>query len=452
MPLVSRDDLNRIAKAAVDRGEVATYEEALALFRSYRFSVVVGDDVEHDPQLQTALLTIANAGPRAFLGGVDVAGKTDAILSVPWAKSTSIAETVTAFGCKVVDELSPGHPIVVLGTPSEPPAGDIVVYVRVSGWRGGVTVDAPFELPPAPVFAPAASLAGAIAVSEVFQHVRGNQLAGRRTTGLSLWRPELDWTDDEAAGEAVAYLPSGWWLLGLGHLGQANAWTIALLPYPDPTAVEVMLQDRDRIVPANEATSMLLDADALREMKTRLVSRRLEQLGLRTRVVERLFDEHQRLQATEPTVALAGFDNPQARRQLSEGGYSLVVDAGLGGDPESYLDVMLHSFPSSRRSNEVELWKARPRGAQGLVDSNDAYRRMVEESGDECGVLDIAGASVATAFVGCTAAALAVAEVCRAVAGGPQYEVIDLSLKNPGRVRVAEIAEPMPYAGAFVKA
>jgi hypothetical protein len=197
---------------------------------------------------------------------------------------------------------------------------------------------------------------------------------------------------------------------------------------------------------------MLLDEKALGDMKTRLVARRLEGVGFKTRLSERLFDEHQRVQASEPVVALAGFDNRQARRQLSEGGFSHVVDAGLGGGPESYLDIMLHTFPGSRRSSEVELWKARPRSAQALVDSNDAYQRMLDETGDECGVLEIAGASVATAFVGCAAAALTVAEVCRAVIGGPQYEVIDLSLKNPGRVRVVENTAAAPYAGAYVDA
>jgi len=449
MPLIRRDDLNRIAKAAVDRGEVAAYEEALELFRSYRFGVYVGDDVEHDPQLQAALVTIANAGPRACLGGVDVAGATGAVLDVPWAKDATVADAVAHLGCNAVDELSAAHPVVVLGTAAIP-AADGVVYVRVGGWRGGVTTDPSFALSPSPPFAPAGSLAGAIAVSEVFQHLRGNEIAGRRTTGFSLWQPDLDWATDEAGGGALQYLPSSLSLLGLGHLGQANAWTVGLLPYPDPTSVKVMVQDTDKIVPANEATSMLLDDDAIGEMKTRLVARRLEGLGFQTRLTERLFDEHQRVQATEPTVALAGFDNPQARRQLSDGRFSLVVDAGLGGGPESYLDIMLHSFPASRRSSEIELWKARPRSAQALVDSNHAYQQMVDETGDECGVLEIAGASVATAFVGCVAAALSVAEVCRAVVGGPQYEVIDLSLKNPSRVRVVENAAAVPYAGAYV--
>jgi hypothetical protein len=451
MPLITRDELNRIAKAAVDCGEAGSYEEALELFGSYRFGVVVGGDVERDLELQAALLTIANAGPRACLGGVDVTGATASLLEAPWARGQSVADAVAALGCQVVDRLSREHPVIVLGKAQSPPPSEIVLHVRVGGWRGGVATDSSFELPPSTPFAPAGSLAGAIAVSEVFQHLRGNRLAGRRTVGLSLWRPELEWMDADAAGGEIAFLPSSLWLLGLGHLGQANAWTLGFLPYRDPGRVEVMLQDRDKIVVANEATSMLDNDDALGRMKTRLVAHRLEGLGFKTRIAERMFDECQRVQAREPTVALAGFDNPQARRLLSDGGFSHVVDAGLGGGPESYLDIMLHSFPASRRSTEIELWKARPRSAEALVENTDAYKRMVEESGDRCGVLDLAGASVATAFVGCTAAALSVAEVCRALVAGPQYEVIDLSLKNPARVRVFENATPGPYAGAYVE-
>jgi hypothetical protein len=451
MELVSRDDLNRIAKLAFDRGEVESVEAALELFRSYRFGVVIGKEIAQDRQLQAALLTIANAGPRACLGGVDVSGATDIRLDLPWAQGMTAAEAVAALSCRV-GQVSTEHPVLVLGNPETMPSAEIVLHVRASGWRGGVSTDAAFVLPDEAPFAPAGSLAGAVAVAECFQHLRGDLRAGRRTTGLSLWRPDLDWTMAEAAGRALAYLPSSFWLLGLGHLGQASAWTIGLLPYPDPSAVTVMLQDRDTIVAANKATSMLLDAQALGEQKTRLVSRRLEALGFETRMTERSFDEHQRLQPREPLVALAGFDNAAARRHLSGAGFSHVVDAGLGGGPDNYLDVMLHAFPSSRLSSEIGLWKTGLRSAEALVENTPGYQRMIDDSGDRCGVLDLAGASIATAFVGCTAAALSVAEVCRSVVEGPQYEVVDFSLCNLGRLTAVENALATPYAGAYVDA
>jgi hypothetical protein len=442
MTLPRLDELNRIAKAAFDAGEADSIEEALELFRSYRFGVIVGPELGEDTMLQAAPLTIANAGPRACLGGVTVAGAIEVVLDVAWARGRTVADAVTALGCTVADELE-RQPIVVLGggdADSEP-----VIHLRASGWVGGVTPDSTLALPKATPFLPTGSLAGALAVSELFQHLRGNQLAARRSVALSLWRPELDWREAEAQGPALAYLPAEFWLLGLGHLGQANAWTIGLLPYPDPGATTLMLQDRDAIVQANEATSMLLDAEGLGQLKTRLVARRLQALGFKPRLSERLFDTRQRLQAGERTVALAGFDNAPARRPLSDAGFDRVVDAGLGGDPESYLEIMLHSFPASRRSSEVEFWKTRPKSAESLVERSAGYQRLVDESGDRCGVLEIAGVSVATAFVGCAAAALSVAEVCRALAGGPRYEIVDLSLRNAARVRVVEMADATPF-------
>jgi hypothetical protein len=447
MPLPRRDELNRIAKAAFDADEVDSIEEALELFRSYRFGVVVGPELARDPLLQAALLTIANSGPRACLGGVTVTGATDIVLDVAWARGQTVADAVTALGCTVTADLE-RQPVVIVGHGDAD--GEPVVHLRASGWVGGVTPDPTVLLPEATPFRPAGSLAGALAVSELFQHLRGNPLAGRRTVGLSLWRPELDWRAAEAQGPALTYLPADFWLLGLGHLGQANAWTVGLLPYPDPGEAMLMLQDRDAIVAANEATSMLLDADALGQLKTRLAARRLEALGFKTRLCERLFDAQQRLQAGEPTTALAGFDNAPARRPLSDAGFDLIVDAGLGGGPQSYLDIVLHSFPAVRRSSEIELGKARPASAESLIDRSAGYQRLVDESGDRCGVLEIAGVSVATAFVGCAVASLSVAEVCRALAGGPRYEVVDLSLRNPARVRVVELVDPAPFAGRYV--
>jgi hypothetical protein len=53
-------------------------------------------------------------------------------------------------------------------------------------------------------------LAGALAVAEVFQQLRGsNAAAGRREVGLSLWRPEIDWRNQAAIGPAIKRLPHG---------------------------------------------------------------------------------------------------------------------------------------------------------------------------------------------------------------------------------------------------
>jgi hypothetical protein len=87
--------------------------------------------------------------------------------------------------------------------------------------------------------------AAALGVNEAFMHVRGDLAeAGHRTVGMSLWNPlaVADWRDDAHKGPALAYLPKSLWLVGLGHLGQAYAWTLGMLPYPVDGRPHLVLQ------------------------------------------------------------------------------------------------------------------------------------------------------------------------------------------------------------------
>jgi hypothetical protein len=66
----------------------------------------------------------------------------------------------------------------------------------------------------------------------------------------------------------------------------------------------------------------------------------------------------------------------------------------------------------------------------------------VPEGAARCGMIGLAGLSVAAAFVGASAASLAVVEALRELLGGtaeavPSYEVISVSLANPTRVEAA---------------
>ena len=55
---------------------------------------------------------------------------------------------------------------------------------------------------------------------------------GRRSQGISLWRPDVVWTSPDAVGpEQLGFAPGNWWLAGLGHLGQGYLWTIGMFPY-----------------------------------------------------------------------------------------------------------------------------------------------------------------------------------------------------------------------------
>jgi hypothetical protein len=75
---------------------------------------------------------------------------------------------------------------------------------------------------------------------------------GWRTITLNLWQPGTD-----IDRPTLTHAPAAWWLVGLGHLGQAYAWALSWLPYADPTKIEIVLQDTQRVVKANHSTGLL---------------------------------------------------------------------------------------------------------------------------------------------------------------------------------------------------
>ena len=290
----------------------------------------------------------------------------------------------------------------------------------------------------------AGMLAAAIGVSEAFQNLRGNAVAGRRSIGLSLWEPQRDWRDEPAYGEPCLYLPKRLWLIGLGHLGQAYAWALGLLPYGERSAVDLVLQDCDSIVKANRSTGMLSDDASVSHRKTRVVAARLEALGFDTVITERRFDSATQRSIKEPAVALVGVDDPVPRRLLEEAGFDLIVDAGLGGGARNYLDILIHSFPSGVKAETA--WAERSGSTASSVVDQPAYLDIHEQlsrttqltDGEiRCGIIEVAGTSIGAAFVGCVAATFVLSEVLRALAGGPRFEVLGISLRSPHRSHIS---------------
>ena len=268
----------------------------------------------------------------------------DPELTAGWAAGRRLSEAIADWGGTVVVELMSDRPTVVIGSTDRPAA--ITVWPTWSGWAGGVVTDAEARLKRGSEFVLSGILAAGMAVSECFQCVVGNPRAGRRAIGLSLWRPDLDWRAVESAGPHCAYLPVSYWLAGLGHLGQAYAWAIGLLPYTQRKMISVLLQDYDFIVKANESTSSLsTHANDVGKRKTRARWRpapRIGRFGFRTTIVERAFDGQTYRIGEEPLLILSGFDRPEPRRLLGGAGFDRVIDAGLGAGPQ-YLEILVCS-------------------------------------------------------------------------------------------------------------
>lgn len=432
------DRLNRTAKLFADDGSAASLDEAAAIHASYVLQVVVGRGIDASVTRQAILTTVVNTGARAFAGGVRVVLADNPVLALPWVRDRSASDAVTALGASVGDDIEDIHPTIVIGTTDQQPSGSCVIYPTWHGWVGAAVADRGDVLREQQECEAAGVLAGGLAVSEAFLHRYGHPPAGRRAVGLSLWRPDRNWRDDAAVGPPLHFLPASVWLAGLGHLGQAYAWTLGCLPYPVDSAARVMLQDFDLAVEANVSTGALtMPADG-GVPKTRIARRQLESIGFNTSLTERRYDAHTVRGADEPVVLLAGFDRPEPRRELepSDHGFTLAVDAGLGAGVDHCVDILVHSFPASGSAREAfpSVDALSPPSVRTRAYA-EYERALIERGADtgtaECGTIKIAGRTAAVCFVGAVASTLVLAEPLRILHGGCRFEVVALSLRSP---------------------
>ena len=453
MTELNADSMHRLAKMALDAGEVDSPEEAVALFSRYRLRIHLGHGWADTLAGQASFLTALNTAVRAFLGGVEVYDDLSHVLDVPLYRGRSAREVAKELGAAVVTCTTTELPTLVLGAAPDAAAPAFCVQLGWDHWR--------FQI--APVGADSAltcvddnPLAGigaaALGVNEAFMHVRGDLVeAGHRTVGMSLWNPlaVADWRDDAHKGPPLAYLPKSLWLVGLGHLGQAYAWTLGMLPYPVDGRPHLVLQDFDKAAKSNLSTCLLLWAADLLKPKVRALASRLEAAGFTTALVERRFSPGHRVMVDEPTTALFGVDNVTARRDLDTAAFAMVVETGLGSGYRDFRNIRLHTFPGQRLPSQI--WRAES-AAQAEPELNDTYKKLADERKDICGMTLLASRAVATPFVGALAAVLALAEVMRPLHGGLVYAALDVQMRA---LRHRTGAAPSTYQGlqtAFVQA
>lgn len=425
---ISPDSLHRLVKQAIDSGTVASVDEAEALFRGYRLGIELDPAAAADPAQQAALLTVVALGRRVFLGGVTVAGSLDTplVLATPFGRT--LADAVRTLG-GTVDAVPADVPVIVIGGTARARHSSFCVRTAVAGWRGGILpINSEQSAEGGAAMPLSGMLAAGLAVNEAFLHVNGGvPAAGRRVSGISLWRPgaDVDWLRPDGSEPALAYLPSRLWLIGLGHLGQAYLWGLGLLPYRDPADVSLVLQDVDIVTESTESTSILTDAMMLGQKKTRAMATWAEKRGFATVLNERLFAADFRRQADEPSVAFCGLDNGAGRRALDQVGFDLVVEAGLGRGHRDFRTMRLHVLPGRRAA--ADIWKQSREGEK--LEDRPAYAKLMADGVlDRCGMTLLAGKAVGAPFVGSIAATLALSEVLRVLHGGPVHQLIDLDL------------------------
>jgi hypothetical protein len=423
--------LHRLVKQAIDSGAATNIAEAQAIFQGYKLNVAIGEKEALDPGNQAALLTTVALARRVFLGGVFVDGAVDVNHCTQLPLTGTLADAVVALGGTLGSD-GDNTPVITIGGGIQARSDRFHIRTAYAGWRGGIVPGyaevSPAGSSPMPL---AASLAAALGVNEAFLHVSGKTpAAGRRSIGMSLWRPEreIDWLAAQDDEPELKYLPTRLWLIGLGHLGQSFLWALGLLTYPTPAGLHLVLQDVDVITPATESTSILSDHGLIGKKKTRAMADWAERRGFTTAIYERLFDSSYRRQAIEPAVALCGLDNALGRKALDSAGFDFIVEAGLGRGHRDFRTIRLHSLPGTKPANE--LWKVRDTSGEKVHEAA-AYKKLMEEGVlDKCGVTLLAGKAVGAPFVGAVAASLAIAEVLRLLHGGPVYQVIDLDLQS----------------------
>lgn len=413
------DSFHRLTKVLLDSGEAATVAQAQAAFAAYGVRVIIAPDAFDDPCNRIIAMTVLNISARTFQGNVAFTGPMDAIVD-ELAEPITLERFAEGLGLNAVESNSTSWPTIFIGPPKADNREEFICP-WASGWL--------FGLGPAPsassVFAPAAVAAAGLAVNEAFSLLRGdNPYAGRRAITMSLWNP----ADPASNGPREPTSLPAFWMVGLGHLGQAYAWILGLMDARPSSPI--YLQDADHITKSTVSTSILTAPLDVGQRKTRVVANWLERRGYQTALVERRYDEFQRLAAGEPRIALFGVDNVAARRHIESAGFRLAIDAGLGAGYRDFRGIRVRTFPGPSRASD--LWAAG--GEQALPSLAPAYKDLLTQGADACGVTMLASRAVGAPFVGCVAAAFVIAELIRSSVGAQTYAVTDLNLREPSIV------------------
>jgi hypothetical protein len=417
------ENLHRGAKYFMDTGRAQSAADALEILTRFGLTIEVGPEIITSRDHQVALLTLVNCARRMFLGGVHVVALPSAPLMADLVVAKTLREAVEVLRGELVEAPVAGWPSALVGSVPSRHRDRPEWQLTWNKWRGGVTPTSGHRLSEADSCGLGPSVAAAVCAGEAFlYHAGDHPMAGRRASGVSLWRPCADWLLEDDTEPSITYLPSRLWLIGLGNLGQAYLWMLGALDYANRGEADFVLQDFDRIAESNDSTSLLSDLPLVGRMKTRAMSVWLERQGFRTSLEERRFGPYSKRAPDEPAVALCGVDNKLARSYLERAGFDWVIETGLGSGPTAFQNFSLHTFPSSLQA--ADLWADSESTEPAPTISQPAYSTDKHPSLDECGLAQLASRTIGVPFVGLLAAAFAIAEILRRLHGGTGFEVI----------------------------
>ncbi len=385
------ESLNRTMKLAMDDGRVQSYQEAVALFSSFRLRLQVAPGFTSSPGVEAAVLTLLRAGPKTFLGGIELFGPLDEPCTLAWFAGKPLGDVAVECGVNISVDPCAHLPTICVG-PGTATADGFWIGLRVRSDGFGLTPDMSFSSTVESSVEAGVAGAGA-ALNQAFQHIyRKAPQAGQREITFNL------------PFQRRLAAPRNQWVIGLGHLGQAYLWT-AMLQGRELHPSVVKLTDDDRVSASSLSTCLLVDAADVGRQKVEAVAVRLEALGVKVqRDPVRLNMDAGPVDSAHP-LCIVAVDNLTLRRSLDRVHGACLLEAGIGDGTDGFTRVQAHAFPGTRMARDI--WTGEDPKASRVVDiSKPAYRSLLEESGDECGTTLVAGRSVATPFVGAFAGAI----------------------------------------------
>ncbi len=447
-------DRSRIRAAFVNSGKFG-FPEAERKLASMCLTIHLDESVASTPAGQAAALTAVLTGARCF-STVTITGAINAPLLVDLpVGGACVGDAAKRFGAKTKPSSAPSRLVLIGGSGSGQPGW--AVRAIWNGWSGGIA-PASQNVTIGRSDCPLAGIAaGALAVGHAFFAEQDDRRAGRTMQGVSLWTPDLGggvgqaWMDDPGPLYREVFLPEALWLVGLGNLGQAFMWSLTWLPYADPARLMLFLQDDDLVGEENWGTSVLVRRGRYNVLKTRVAEEWAEHCGYKVRRIDRRLDEQMRRTVTEPGIALAGLDRMPARRLLGLPGFDYVIDAGLGADAHDFHRLRVNVFDADRTPSEhFEGVEDKTADRIETIKQLPAYQAHGRKSAEaSCGMVELAGISVAAPFVSAVAGALAITQVIRIASNLAPYSSIYGPLDDLRGVRaVRGIASPRATIGS----
>lgn len=424
------DNISRLAGLIVEQnselasqGEVG-YKKAKRKLKNFRLYIDCSNQINHSTALQAALITAINTGKRAFQGGVFIKINKETPLLLEWpGKNIYLENLVNIMGGKIIEKVDIDYERAFILTIGKEAYRDRSLQIVCNGWQGGVVpcgetanIDLSSE------FNLAGIMAGSLGVALGFLKVSGEKIdIDSKSVGFSLWRPDLDWLDAEANGPSEIYYPQKYWLVGLGHLGQAYCWTLGLLPISNTSNVNVTLQDYDIVSISNWETGLLTNFKNVGSKKTRICSNWLEKRGFSTKIIEHKFSSNYPVNSEDPQILLGGLDSIEVRKSVDINKFKLYIDCGIGGTRKSFDSISIYTFPNIGL-NPNEIWKSDKK-----QQTNNPFTKIMMEKILGCGEFE---KGITTSFIGAFASTFVLSEAIRSMNEGKKIKNANLSLRD----------------------